>query len=135
MTKLKLATTTLCAAVMMLTATPAKSMVIIPCGTSTDHFVTQPYTIQPGETLQSIARATYQDPSRFKDIANYNKIQDPNRIQAGDMLELRVVSQENFLGRFYDSTAIGMCSFANTSGFEYTGKTFHPPGTTREDIE
>ncbi len=46
------------------------------------------YTIQPGDTLSSIAERFYGDPSLFTYIAKVNRIRDPNRILAGQKISL-----------------------------------------------
>lgn len=44
------------------------------------------YTVQKGDTLYEIARKFYEDQSKYKLIAEYNKIEDYNSIKAGQVL-------------------------------------------------
>lgn len=44
------------------------------------------YTVQPGDTLGSIAKRFYGDASRYIDIVTANNIQDPDRIEVGTEL-------------------------------------------------
>jgi len=49
------------------------------------------YTVQRKDTLYSIARAQYNDPSRWRDIYEANRSElggDPNRIRVGQRLTL-----------------------------------------------
>lgn len=52
----------------------------------------QPYTIQSGDNLSKIAKRFYGDANRYRDIAQANGIADPDKIQAGQGLNLPVLS-------------------------------------------
>ena len=46
------------------------------------------YTVKKGEGLMKIARQFYGDASRYKEIAKFNNITDPDKIQAGQVLKI-----------------------------------------------
>jgi hypothetical protein len=111
----------------------ANSLMIIPCGVSYDHYVryleparTEEHTIQSGETLSQIALDFYGNASRFNEIAEYNDIWNPNRIEVGEVLtipyEMRMV--ETFVGRAYSIEGNGSCTLQDP-GFEYKGRKVH----------
>lgn len=52
------------------------------------HAGARTYVVRPGDTLISIARELYGEPSRFDVIAEANGIDDNNRLRVGD--ELRI---------------------------------------------
>jgi nucleoid-associated protein YgaU len=41
------------------------------------------YVVQPGDSLQAIAKSAYGDPNRWRGIAAVNGIRDPDKIQPG----------------------------------------------------
>lgn len=46
----------------------------------------QTYTVKPGDTLSKISKQFYGDANKFTVIANANKIDDPDKIKAGQEL-------------------------------------------------
>lgn len=46
------------------------------------------YVVRPRDTLWSIAKKFYGDASRYKEIAKYNNITDPNKIRVGQVLKI-----------------------------------------------
>ena len=52
------------------------------------------YIIKPGDTLGSIAEKFYNDPAKYKDIAAFNSIPDPNIISVGKELFLPDLKDE-----------------------------------------
>ena len=52
----------------------------------------QPYTIQSGDNLSRIAKRFYGDANKYRDIAQANGIDDPDKIQVGQDLNLPVIS-------------------------------------------
>ncbi len=53
---------------------------------SADH--TRVYIVREGETLPQIAYAAYQDPARWRTIADHNRLLNPRRLAPGQVLEL-----------------------------------------------
>ena len=53
---------------------------------------TQAYTIKSGDNLSKIAKRFYGEASKYTAIAEANGIDDPNKIQVGQELTLRVIS-------------------------------------------
>lgn len=51
------------------------------------------YTIRKGDTLNQLAMRVYGDPSKARELAKLNNIQDPNRILAGKTLNLPTAAQ------------------------------------------
>jgi len=52
----------------------------------------QPYTIKSGDNLSHIAQRFYGAASKYSEIASANGITDPNKIQAGQAINLPVLS-------------------------------------------
>ncbi|WP_348262632.1 LysM peptidoglycan-binding domain-containing protein [Telmatobacter sp. DSM 110680] len=52
----------------------------------------QPYTVQSGDNLSKIAKRFYGDASKYRDIAQANGIDDPDKIKVGQDLNLPVIS-------------------------------------------
>lgn len=52
----------------------------------------QPYTIQSGDNLSKIAKRFYGDAGKYTEIAQANGIDDPDKIKAGQDLNLPVLS-------------------------------------------
>jgi nucleoid-associated protein YgaU len=52
----------------------------------------QPYTIQSGDNLSKIAKRFYGDANKYREIAQANGIADPDKIRAGQGLNLPVLS-------------------------------------------
>jgi nucleoid-associated protein YgaU len=52
----------------------------------------QPYTIQSGDNLSKISKKFYGSPNHYQKIAEANGIDDPNKIQAGQQINLPVLS-------------------------------------------
>lgn len=48
----------------------------------------QVYIIKAGETLSQIAWNVFQDPNLWRDIADYNKIENPKELQPGQVLRI-----------------------------------------------
>ena len=46
----------------------------------------QTYTVQPGDNLSKISKQFYGDPNEYKKIADANKLEDPDKIKAGQQL-------------------------------------------------
>lgn len=46
----------------------------------------QTYTVQPGDNLSKISKQFYGDANKYKKIADANKLDDPNKIKAGQQL-------------------------------------------------
>jgi len=46
------------------------------------------YIIKAGETLSQIAWNVFQDPNLWRDIADYNKIENPKELQPGQVLRI-----------------------------------------------
>jgi nucleoid-associated protein YgaU len=44
------------------------------------------YTVQPGDSLSKISKQFYGDATKFKKIADANKLEDPDKIKAGQQL-------------------------------------------------
>jgi nucleoid-associated protein YgaU len=47
---------------------------------------TQTYTVQPGDNLSKISKQFYGDANKYKTIADANKLDDPDKIKAGQQL-------------------------------------------------
>ncbi len=47
------------------------------------------YVVQPNDTLGSIATLMYGSKKSWKTIADYNNIQDPNKVYPGDVLKIK----------------------------------------------
>lgn len=52
----------------------------------------QPYTIQPGDSLSKVAKLFYGDANKYSKIAEANHITNPDKIQAGQQINVPVVS-------------------------------------------
>jgi nucleoid-associated protein YgaU len=52
----------------------------------------QPYTVQSGDNLSKIAKRFYGDANKYRDIAQANGIDDPDKIKVGQDLNLPVIS-------------------------------------------
>src|SRR5579864_6772706 len=52
----------------------------------------QPYTIQSGDNLSKIAKRFYGDANKYRNIAQANGIDDPDKIKVGQDLNLPVIS-------------------------------------------
>jgi nucleoid-associated protein YgaU len=52
----------------------------------------QPYTVQSGDNLSKIAKRFYGDADKYRDIAQANGIDDPDKIKVGQDLNLPVIS-------------------------------------------
>jgi len=46
----------------------------------------QTYTVQPGDNLSKISKHFYGDPNKYTKIIEANKLDDPDRIKAGQQL-------------------------------------------------
>jgi nucleoid-associated protein YgaU len=46
----------------------------------------QTYTVQPGDNLSKISKQFYGDAAKYKTIAEANKLEDPDKIKAGQQL-------------------------------------------------
>jgi len=46
----------------------------------------QTYTVQPGDNLSKISKQFYGDANKYKKIADANKLEDPDKIKAGQQL-------------------------------------------------
>lgn len=46
----------------------------------------QTYTVQPGDNLSKISKQFYGDPNKYKKIADANKLEDSDKIKAGQQL-------------------------------------------------
>jgi len=51
----------------------------------------QPYTIKSGDNLSKISKLFYGTPNHYQQIAQANHISDPNKIQAGQQINLPVI--------------------------------------------
>lgn len=49
---------------------------------------TQPYTIKSGDNLSKISKLFYGSPNKYPEIAKANGIENPDRIQAGQQINL-----------------------------------------------
>ncbi|GAB4115853.1 MAG: hypothetical protein Fur0026_02220 [Sideroxydans sp.] len=47
------------------------------------------YTVQAGDTLGKLARSKLDAPERWRDVAQYNQLADPDRIEPGQVLRLK----------------------------------------------
>jgi nucleoid-associated protein YgaU len=52
----------------------------------------QPYTIQPGDNLSKISKLFYGNPNKYQKIADANNIADPDKIRAGQSINIPVLS-------------------------------------------
>ena len=48
----------------------------------------QPYTIKAGDNLSKISKLFYGDPNKYNEIAKANSIANPDRIQAGQQINV-----------------------------------------------
>lgn len=48
----------------------------------------QPYTIKPGDNLSKISKLFYGSPNKYPEIAKANGIANPDRIQAGQQIQI-----------------------------------------------
>lgn len=48
--------------------------------------IDQTYTVQPGDNLSKISKQFYGDPNKYKKIVDANKLEDPDKIKAGQQL-------------------------------------------------
>jgi nucleoid-associated protein YgaU len=46
----------------------------------------QTYTVQAGDNLSKISKQFYGDPNKYKKIVDANKLEDPDKIKAGQQL-------------------------------------------------
>jgi len=46
----------------------------------------QTYTVQPGDNLSKISKQFYGDPNKYKKIVDANRLDDPDKIKAGQQL-------------------------------------------------
>lgn len=46
----------------------------------------QTYTVQPGDSLSKISKQFYGDPGKYMKIATANKLEDPDKVKAGQQL-------------------------------------------------
>lgn len=51
----------------------------------------QTYTIKSGDNLSKVSKLFYGTPNHYQQIAQFNHISDPNRIQAGQQIKLPVI--------------------------------------------
>jgi len=59
----------------------------------------QPYTIKSGDNLSKISKLFYGTPNHYQQIAQYNHISDPNRIQAGQAINLPVIENGQIVNK------------------------------------
>jgi nucleoid-associated protein YgaU len=52
----------------------------------------QPYTIKSGDNLSKISEKFYGNPNKYQTIAQHNGISDPNKIQAGQKINVPPLS-------------------------------------------
>jgi len=52
----------------------------------------QPYTIKSGDNLSKVSEKFYGNPNKYQTIAQHNGIGDPNRIQAGQKINVPPLS-------------------------------------------
>jgi nucleoid-associated protein YgaU len=52
----------------------------------------QPYTIQSGDNLSKISKLFYGTPNKYQKIAEANNIADPDKIRAGQSINIPVLS-------------------------------------------
>ena len=52
----------------------------------------QPYTIQSGDNLSKISKLFYGTPNKYQKIADANNIADPDKIRAGQSINIPVLS-------------------------------------------
>lgn len=52
----------------------------------------QPYTIKSGDNLSKVSEKFYGNPNKYQTIAQHNGINDPNRIQAGQKINVPPLS-------------------------------------------
>ncbi len=128
---------TLCAAALF-APNAADSLMLIPCGTMTDHYVKvdkeERRTVIKGDTLWEISRDVYGDPTRFPEIAKLSRIDNPELIFPEQEVRIPRGEGYEFLGRRYDITGHGFCAVTDKGGYQYTGRVNHPKYTTRDMI-
>jgi hypothetical protein len=113
----------------------ANGLLMVACTILTDHYekFSRPvefYRVQLGDTLGSIAKERFGDSSKYMEIADQNEsITDPDLIYAGDIINVRSIESERFLGRHTDQ--MGVCPISQVGVREIV----HPEGTTRWDLE
>ncbi len=54
--------------------------------------VEQPYTIKPGDNLSKISKLFYNNPNKYPQIAQANGIANPDKIQAGQQINLPLLN-------------------------------------------
>lgn len=132
------AAATLCAAVALFAPNAADSLMLVPCGTMTDHYVTvdkeDRRVVKRGDTLWEISRDAYGNPTRFPELAERSGIPNPDLIFPGQEVRIPRGEDYEFLGRRYDFNGPGFCPITDASEYQYTGRVNHPRGTTRESI-
>jgi nucleoid-associated protein YgaU len=52
----------------------------------------QPYTIQAGDNLSKVSKLFYGNPNKYQKIADANNIADPDKIRAGQSINVPVLS-------------------------------------------
>ena len=52
----------------------------------------QPYTIQAGDNLSKVSKLFYGNPNKYQKIADANNIADPDKIRAGQSINIPVLS-------------------------------------------
>jgi nucleoid-associated protein YgaU len=52
----------------------------------------QPYTIKSGDNLSKVSEKFYGNPNKYQTIAQHNGIGDPNKIQAGQKINVPPLS-------------------------------------------
>lgn len=129
---------TLCAAVALFVPNAADSLMLVPCGTMSDHYVKSDKedmrVIKRGDTLWEISQEVYGNPARFPEIAKQSGISDPDLIFLGQVVRIPRREGYKFLGRLYDISGNGFCPITDEGGFQYIGRFNHPKGTTRASI-
>ena len=59
----------------------------------------QPYTIKSGDNLSKVSKLFYGTPNDYQQIAQFNHISDPNKIQAGQQIRLPVIENGQIVNK------------------------------------
>lgn len=59
----------------------------------------QPYTVKSGDNLSKVSKLFYGTPNHYQQIAQFNHISDPNKIQVGQQIRLPVIENGQIVSK------------------------------------
>jgi nucleoid-associated protein YgaU len=99
---------------------PSTSVVRPPSGTNTQVSVPSTYTVTRGDSLSGIAKKLYGDGSKWTEIATANRLANPNKIHAGNVLTIPSIGTPASL----PNTAAGAANLAQGSPTVHAGTNY-----------